>query len=94
MHIFSPFLRILAATSKYIIQGGKGKDNGAKMEVTKSVADYIRLNYTSLSELSRETGIPYRCLYYSLGKNSNRELRAGELLKNCKVVGVNPMDFA
>lgn len=63
------------------------------MIVTKRLADYINRNYSSISELSRETGIPYRMLYCSLGKNSKRALRVGEFFKICEVIGVNPMDF-
>ena len=67
---------------------------GNKMDITKNVANYVRENHISFTKLSNDTGIPYRCLYYSLGKGGERELRVGEFFKICEVLEVNPLDFA
>lgn len=65
------------------------------MGATKNLAEYVHRTGINLSVLSRNTGIPYRSLYDSLGKNSNRQrdLRADELLSICSVLQVSPMDF-
>ena len=66
------------------------------MNVTKNVAKYLHEKGIKLSVLSKKTGIPYPILYSSLGmqSNTNRELRADELLEICLFLNLNPMDFA
>lgn len=65
------------------------------MVVTNNIADYVDSIGVNLSELSRKTGIPYGSLYASLAKEGRgRDLRADELAEVCKVLKINPMDFA
>lgn len=45
--------------------------------------------------MSRDTGIPYMAIYYSLrSKTRERPLSIDEGISICKFLGVNPMDFA
>ncbi len=45
--------------------------------------------------MARDTGIPYMALYDSLlNDERDREIRGRELLRVCKFLGVNPMEFA
>lgn len=62
------------------------------MNVTKKVAQYVENLGINLSELSRQTGIPYMPLYKSM--KESRELRADEFTAICAFLHVNPMDFA
>ena len=63
--------------------------------VTKNLAEYVDKIGANLSELSRKSGVAYVSLYTSLAdKKKSRELRANELVSICKVLGINPMDFA
>ncbi len=49
----------------------------------------------ALTVISRRTGIPYAALYNSLRNRSlKREIRGRELVKLCKFLDVDPMDFA
>ena len=54
-----------------------------------------RTGKVNLSDLSRQTGIPYRDLYHSLGNGSDRkrDLRDWELLAVCKALGINPISL-
>jgi DNA-binding Xre family transcriptional regulator len=64
-------------------------------EITANVARYIEKKRINLAALARDTGIPYSALYGSLSnKKRDRELRAKELVKICKFLDVDPMDFA
>lgn len=63
--------------------------------VTKNVAQYVREKRINLSAMARDTGIPYMALYDSLSNDGrDREIRGRELLRVCKFLVVNPMDFA
>lgn len=65
------------------------------MAVTKNLAKYTKDKAINLSAMSRATGIPYSCLYASLGdKNRERPLSIDEAVLICSFLGVNPMDFA
>lgn len=65
------------------------------MDVTKNIATYIENNSVNLSELSKKSGVEYRCLYASLSEtDKRRELQANELTSICAVLKLNPMDFA
>lgn len=65
------------------------------MGVTKNISNYVKDIGINLSELSRKSGVPYSSLYDSLGnENRLRELRANELTDICRVLRINPMDFA
>ena len=61
--------------------------------VTDALAEAI--GKVNLSELSRQTGIPYRDLYHSLGGRSDRkrDLRDWELIEVCKALQINPMEL-
>lgn len=64
------------------------------MSVTQNIADYIKERGIPLMEISRRTEIPYSIIYSCFAENyRNRDLRADELLKICKTLKVNPMDF-
>lgn len=64
------------------------------MSVTKNVAKYVSDIGINLSELARKADISYSSVYASLGNaSSDRELRADELVRMCKVLRVNPMMF-
>lgn len=55
--------------------------------VTEIVRRYLKIRKVNLSKLSRETGIPYRTLYESVGdKSRKRELRVDEFLSICEVL--------
>lgn len=65
------------------------------MNVTKNLAAYLKSTAVNLSELSRRTGISYQVLYASVGdEGRGRELKADELTAICRVLNLNPMDFA
>lgn len=63
--------------------------------VTLRVSNYIRNKGINLSELSRDTGIPYMALYNSiLNDKRNRDLRDEEFLGVCAFLRVDPRIFA
>lgn len=63
--------------------------------VTKNVAQYVNEKGINLSKMSRDTGIQYGKLYASLcDTRKDRSLRDDELVKVCKFLGINPMNFA
>ena len=63
--------------------------------ITKKVADYVNAKGINISNMSRETGIPYGILIASLGTSQrNRTLRDDEFIAICTFLEVNPMDFA
>ncbi len=63
--------------------------------VTKRLADYVKEKRINVSAMARDTGIPYMALYDSLlNDERDREIRGRELLRVCKFLGVNPMEFA
>ena len=63
--------------------------------VTERVGRYLKENKVNLSELSRETEIPYNLLYASVwDKNRIRELRVDEFFSICEVLGASPEIFA
>lgn len=65
------------------------------MNVTKNLAEYLKRTAVNISELSRRTGISYQALYASVGEEGRgRELKANELTAICRVLNLNPMDFA
>ena len=65
------------------------------MNVTKNLAEYLKSTAVNIAELSRRTGIPYQTLYASVGEEGRgRELKADELTSICRVLNLNPMDFA
>lgn len=62
---------------------------------TVKLAQYIHKKGTSISKISKATGISYTCLYASLGeKGRNRSLSVDEALLVCKFLEVDPRDFA
>lgn len=63
------------------------------MGVEKNLSRYIAERGIKIAALSRKTGIPYEKLWGSLGKG-NRRLMAGEMIKVCKFLKVDPMGFA
>ncbi len=65
------------------------------MEIEKRLHEIIRSRGINLSEMARLTGVPYMALYDSLMNAARkREIRGWELIKICKFLGVNPLDFA
>ncbi len=49
----------------------------------------------ALTVVSRRTGIPYMALYDSLkNRSKKRDIKGKELIKLCKFLNVNPIDFA
>lgn len=63
--------------------------------LTENLSRYIRDKGINVSKLSRDTEIPYSALYDSLlNDERDREIRGWELLKVCKLLEINPMDFA
>lgn len=63
--------------------------------VTKKVSEYVKNKGVNLSKLSRDTNIRYMDIYNSLANpKRNRDLKDYELIRICKFLGVNPMDFA
>lgn len=74
------------------------KEGDAQMiaeHVTENIAKHVEETSVNLSELSRKSGVAYVSLYTSLAdKKKSRELRADELVSICKVLRINPMDFA
>ena len=63
--------------------------------VTENVAKYINNKAINLTKMSKEIDVEYGVLYDSIGnKRRGRDLRDDELIKVCKFLGVNPMDFA
>lgn len=62
---------------------------------TQKVSEYIKQRELNLSDISRNTQIPYMALYDSLfNKKRARELRVNEFLVLCKYLDVNPMIFS
>lgn len=65
------------------------------MDITKKIADCARERLANLSEMARETGLPYAAIYASLrDKNKSRRLSVDEAILICRFLGVNLMDFA
>lgn len=61
---------------------------------TRNLSMYVKEIGVNLSELSRKTDIPYVSLYDSLvNEKRKRNLRAGEFLKICEQLKVDPKDF-
>lgn len=61
---------------------------------TRNLSKYVKEKGINLSKMSRDTNIPYMCLYDSLlNSDRDRDLRAGEMLVICGFLGVNPLDF-
>lgn len=64
------------------------------MSLEDNLAKYIKGKAINLSDMSRQTGIPYMSLYNSLfNENSGRQLRARELVDICLFLEVDPCDF-
>ena len=65
-----------------------------KMSVTNQIAGYIKEKSINLSAISRHTGIPYSCLYASMGnKARERPLTIDEAVMVCEFLGVGIEDF-
>lgn len=63
--------------------------------ITERVGEYLKENKVNLSELSRETEIPYNLLYASVwDKNRIRELRVDEFFSICEALGISSEIFA
>ena len=59
---------------------------------TRNLSKYIKDRGINLSNMSRETGIPYRALYDSLANpDRGRDLRAGELMDICRFLKIDPV---
>ena len=62
---------------------------------TARLAEIVRDRRLSITTLSQEAGVSYMALYYSLFSDKrDRELRADELLRVCKVLKIDPMELA
>ena len=62
--------------------------------ITERVGKYLKENKVNLSELSRETEIPYNLLYASVwDKNRIRELRVDEFFSICEALGISSEIF-
>ena len=68
------------------------------MCISKNLGLYIKDKGVNLSAMSRSTGIERGKLHMSLStsieEDKRRPLRDEELIRVCKFLGVNPMDFA
>lgn len=68
------------------------------MCVSKNLAVYISRKGINISAMSRATGIHRSTLHASLSEavddEKRRPLKDDELIKVCRFLGVNPMDFA
>ena len=68
------------------------------MYVSKNLSTYIAMRGINLSAMSRATGISRGILQMSLSTrvsdNKRRPLKDDELVKVCRYLEVNPMDFA
>jgi len=64
------------------------------VSVTKNVAQYVRDKGISVVKMTSETGLPYQPIQRSLSANSDRDLRADELIAICHFINKNPNDFA
>lgn len=65
------------------------------MTVSRKIGQYVKEKGYNLSEISRQTGISYQCLYDSMyGTSRTRELRANELLPLCIFLNVDLRKFA
>lgn len=68
------------------------------MCVSKNLANYIEKKGINISAMSRATNIERGKLHMSLSNSiddsKRRPLKDDELVKVCKYIGVNPMDFA
>lgn len=68
------------------------------MCVSKNLSLYVYQKGINISAMSRATGIQRGILHASLSNSvkdeKRRSLKDDELVKVCKFLGVNPMDFA
>lgn len=65
------------------------------MAATENLAQYVKDKAINLSAMSRATGVPYACLYASLGEGGRkRPLSVDEAILVCKFLEVDPRDFA
>lgn len=63
--------------------------------ISKRIGTYMKERGFNLSEVSRRTGVNYASLYSSLYDNdSERDLRAEELVPLCIFLNIDPRDFA
>lgn len=63
--------------------------------VTENVAKFVREKGINLTKLSKETNIEYCAVYDSLGNSGRgRDLKDHELVRICRFIRKNPMDFA
>lgn len=65
------------------------------MSLEDNLARYIKGKAINLSDMSRQTGISYMSLYNSLfNENSERQLKARELVAVCNFLDVDPRKFS
>lgn len=65
------------------------------MSLEEWLSKIIKDRGINLSEIARLIDIPYMALYNSLrDKSREREIRGWELVRICKFLDVNPLDFA
>ncbi len=68
------------------------------MCVSKNLSVYVKKRGINISAMSRATDIPRSILHMSLSTavtdQKRRPLKDDELIKVCKYLEVNPMDFA
>lgn len=65
------------------------------MSIEEWLNEIIKDRGINLSEMARLIGVPYMALYNSLKASSReREIRGWELIKVCKFLDINPLDFA
>lgn len=62
--------------------------------ITDNVAKHVKDKGINLSNMARQTKIPYSSLYSSIGESGrNRNLRDDELIAVCRFLNISPMDF-
>lgn len=65
------------------------------MSIEEWLSEIIKSRGVNLSEMARLIDVPYMALYNSLrDKSRDREIRGWELIRICKFLDVNPLDFA
>lgn len=61
--------------------------------ITKRIAEIVADRGVTLTRIAEVTGIPYQAIQASLKKDGTRQLRADELVKVCKFLELNPLEW-
>lgn len=70
------------------------KKGGDKLTLEDWLSEIIKSRGINLAEAARSINVPYMALYDSLrNKSKNREIKGRELVKLCRFLDINPMDF-